>query len=211
MRPLKAVELWNEPWGYFFWRPEPDPAAYARLAGPPPRPCATADAGVRGARSADLLQVRADGAVRPWFAALLDADPELPALVDGWSVHPYPAPRDRGPNAGPASSPYAFARVEQIRALARRRGVVRPIWITEVGWSTVGRPRRRLGGAPGGLPRQRRWTARSARGAASSRAVFVYGYDRDNGAADDLEGHFGVRRANGSLKPAWDAVARRAG
>ena len=43
------------------------------------------------------------------------------------------------------------------------------------------------------------------------RAVFVYGYDRDNGAPDDLEGHFGVRRADGSLKPAWDAVARRAG
>ena len=140
MRPLKAVELWNEPWGHFFWRPEPDPAAYARLARPAAEAVRDAGAGVEVLVSADLRQVRADGAVRPWFAALLDADPGLPALVDGWSVHPYPEPRDQGPGAGPASSPYAFARVEQIRALARRRGAMRPIWITELGWSTSSGP-----------------------------------------------------------------------
>jgi polysaccharide biosynthesis protein PslG len=210
VRPLKAVELWNEPWGHFFWRPEPDPAAYARLARPAAEAVRSAGAGVDVLMSADLRQVRADGAVRPWFAALLAADPRLPELVDGWSVHPYPEPRDQGPGAGPAGSPYAFARVEQIRALARRRGAMRPIWITEIGWSTSS--------GPGGVSEARQ---AAYLGAALDRAlgpwrgfvarVFVYGYDRDNGARDDLEGHFGVRRADGSLKPAWDAVARRAG
>ena len=210
VRPLKAVELWNEPWGHFFWRPEPDPAAYARLARRAAEAVRAARAGVEVLVSADLIQVRDDGAVRPWFAALLDADPELPELVDGWSVHPYPEPRDQGPGAGPASSPYAFARVEQIRALARRRGAMRPIWITEVGWSTSS--------GPGGVSEARQ---AAYLGAALDRAlgpwrgfvakVFVYGYDRDNGPRGYLEGHFGVRRANGSLKPAWDAVARRAG
>ena len=210
VRPLKAVELWNEPWGHFFWRPEPDPAAYARLARPAAEAVRAAHAGVEVLVSADLLQVRADGAERPWFAALLDADPRLLELVDGWSVHPYTEPRDQGPNAGPASSPYAFDRVEQIRALARRRGVARPIWLTELGWSTST--------GPGGVSEA---LQAAYLGAALDRAlgpwrsfvarVFVYGYDRDNGARDDLEGHFGVRRANGSLKPAWDAVARRAG
>ena len=210
VRPLKAVELWNEPWGHFFWRPEPDPAAYARLARPAAEAVRDAGAGVEVLVSADLRQVRADGAVRPWFAELLDADPELPALVDGWSVHPYTEPRDQGPDARPASSPYAFDRVEQIRALARRRGVARPIWLTELGWSTSTGP----GGVSEALQAAYLGTALD-RALGPWRdfvaAVFVYGYDRDNGAGDDLEGHFGVRRADGSLKPAWDAVARRAG
>src|SRR5215208_6899314 len=30
-RPLRAVEVWNEPYGRWFWKPDPDPAAYARL------------------------------------------------------------------------------------------------------------------------------------------------------------------------------------
>jgi polysaccharide biosynthesis protein PslG len=210
VRPLRAVELWNEPWGHFFWRPEPDPAAYATLARAAAEAVRAADAGVDVLVSADLLQVRADGEVRPWFAALLDADPKLPELVDGWSVHPYPEPRDRGPGEGPARSPYAFARVEAIRDLARRRGAMRPLWLTEIGWSTSS--------GPGGVSEARQATYL---GAALDRAlgpwrdfvraVFVYGYDRDNGAPDDLEGHFGVRRADGSPKPAWDAVARRAG
>ena len=32
VRPLMAVELWNEPWWYGAWAPTPDPAAYAALA-----------------------------------------------------------------------------------------------------------------------------------------------------------------------------------
>jgi hypothetical protein len=210
VRPLRAVELWNEPWGHFFWRPEVDPAAYARLARAAATAVRGADAGVQVLVSGDLQQVRADGAVHPWVEAVLDADPGLPELVDGWTVHPYPAPRDRPPGDDPADAAYAFSRVEKIRAIARRRRADRPLWITEVGWSTSS--------GEGGVSE-----ARQAEylGAALDRAlgpwrdfvpaVFVYGYDRDNGAPDDLEGHFGVRRADGSYKPAWREVARRAG
>jgi len=208
--PLRAVELWNEPWGHFFWKPEPDPAAYGRLARAAAEAVREASPDVDVLVSADLLQVRGDGGVQPWFEALLDADPELPELVDGWTVHPYPGPRDRPPGARGDDIRFSFLRVRTAAEIARERDADRPIWITEIGWSTAQ--------ADEGVSEEEQ--ARHL-GAALDRAlgewrdfvpvVFVYGWDRDNGAPDDLEGHFGVRRADGSFKPAWEAVTRRAG
>jgi polysaccharide biosynthesis protein PslG len=207
--PLRAIELWNEPWGHFFWKPEPDPAAYARLARAAAAAVRDASADVDVLVSADLLQVRGDGAPLPWFEALLDADSELPELVDGWTVHPYPGPRDRGPSDGSGDVRFTFGRVTETAAIARRRDAERPLWITEIGWSTAATDE--------GVSEEEQ---AQHLGAALDRALgdwrdlvrvtFVYGWDRDNGSPDDLEGHFGVRRADGSFKPAWEAVVRRA-
>jgi hypothetical protein len=117
VRPLAAVELWNEPWGYFFWRPEPDPARYATLARAAAEAVRAADREVEVVVPADVLQVRSDGQILPWFSALLEADPRLPELVDAWSVHPYPSPRSAGP-LDDGDPRFSVRRVEETRAIA---------------------------------------------------------------------------------------------
>lgn len=87
-RPLEALEVWDEPWGWWSWRPDPEPAAYARLVR------AVADAvgsSVDVVASARLAAVRAHGGGDPWTEAVLAADPGLVDAVDVWSVHPVPA------------------------------------------------------------------------------------------------------------------------
>jgi len=209
VRPLKAVEIWNEPWGYFFWRPDPDPARYAGLA----RAAATAvrDAGrdVAVLVPADPLQVRTDGSVQPWFSALLDADPDLPELVDGWSVHPYPSPRAAGPDE-PGDPRFSVRRVEEVQALAERRGVERPIWITEIGWTTAEGSEDGVTEATQAAYLDRTVALADGPWRDFVARTFVYTWSRSTGAPGDVEGNFGLRRADGSMKPAWRVVRQHA-
>ena len=199
--PLRAVEIWNEPWLHATWRPDPDPAAYARLA----RAAAEAIRDVAPettiAVSGDLLQVRADGAFREWLAELLEADPELPALVDVYSVHPYPDPRTAGPYDDRDDPRWDYRRVELIRELDDSL----PIWITEVGWSTADTDdsvseETQAEHVAGAITRALdEWGEYVER-------IFVYSYDRDTGDRGDREGNYGLRRVDGSPKPAWAAL-----
>lgn len=202
-QPLTAVELWNEPWGHWFWKPNPDPVAYARLA----RAAATAikqhDARIRILVPGDVLQVRTDGTIRSWQREVLAADPGLSSLFDAYSVHPYPHPFTLGPNADRSDPRWDFRRVE----LTREADPSKPIWITEIGWSTApdhpdavsesvqatyvdGAVKRALG----------EWGSFVQR-------IFVYQWDKDRGSASDREGYFGLRRADDTAKPAWNSLA----
>jgi polysaccharide biosynthesis protein PslG len=199
---IKAVEIWNEPNGWWAWRPDPDPAAYARLA----RLAATAVKSVRPDIQVlicgDALQQRSDGSTPEWLRAVLTAEPSLREVVDGYSVHPYPSPRHLGPEADAAAPQLSFGRVATTHAIDSSR----PIWITEIGWSTAN-------AAPGGVSEERQgqhiqdalkralgdWRTFVAR-------TFVYSWDRSSGKAWDLEGNFGLRRQDGSSKPGWEAL-----
>jgi hypothetical protein len=202
-RPLSAVEVWNEPWGHWNWKPQPDPAAYARLARATAAAVKAVDPQVKVLISGDLLQVRTDGKIVEWLKNVLAADAGLKSLVDAYSVHPYPYPRDLGPHDRRPDPRWDYRRVE----LIHRVDPSRPLWITEVGWSTAagvhdavseaqqavfvrGAVERALGEWGGFVER-----------------IFVYSWDRSNGRAGDREGNFGLRRADGSTKPAWAALA----
>ncbi|MGH2950337.1 MAG: beta-galactosidase [Solirubrobacteraceae bacterium] len=211
VRPLRAVEVWNEPWGHFFWEPDPDPAAYAALARAAARAVREAGASVQVLVPADLLQVRTDGSIAPWFEALLAADPDLPELVDGWTVHPYPSPFDRSPADSDADPRFGYGRVEQVHEIARRHDVERPIWITELGWSTAPEHEESVS-----EEEQADYVAIALDRALGDwsdfvERIFIYSFDRSGEAADDLQAHFGLRRADGSFKPAWEEIAERAG
>ena len=204
-RPLRAVEIWNEPWTHSTWRPDPDPAGYARLVRAAVAAIRAVEPDTTIAIAGDLLQVRTDGAIRPWLEELLRADPRLPSLVDVYSVHPYPDPRTDGPYADREDGRWDFRRVELLREVDDSL----PIWITEIGWSTAdtddsvseetqadyvrGAVRRALG----------EWGDYVER-------VFVYSFDRDTGDRGDREGNYGVVRSDGTAKPAAKVLAELA-
>ncbi len=200
--PLAAVEIWNEPWWHGFWRPTANPIAYARLV-------RAAGASIRRiARhlpilvSADLDQPGRGG--EPWIQQLLAVSPSIAPYVDIWSVHPYPDPKSLGPEQGDV--PSSFQRVPVIERLVADAGVNRPLWITEIGWSSANT-------SEGVSERDQAQFLSQALADALTNwqsfvgRIFIYTWDRDGGDPSDLQQHFGLLRSNGQPKPALAAVA----
>lgn len=203
-RPLQAVEIWNEPWGWWAWRPDPDPARYAELARLAAEAVRAADPDVKIVVPGDLLQVRRDGAPRPWLASVLDAEPGLLPLIDAYSVHPYPDPRDVGPLVERRSVRWDFGRVASVHETAVELDAQRPIWITEIGWSTAD--------VDDGVTEQEQAEhvasaiLRTLREWPFVERLFVYTWAVDRSESDEREARFGLRRTDGSPKPALRRV-----
>jgi len=204
-RSLKALELWNEPWGYWFWKSGPNPARYADMAKRAATQIKTYAPDLDVLIPGDLLQVRTDGALVGWIDNVMLAQPALNDLVDAYSVHAYPYPFTMGPYDRRPDPRWDFQRIKVIDDTMKALGKGKPIWITEVGWSTVVNH-------PDGVSEAKQ--AEFVRGAIVSglndypavERVFIFTWDRDNGVAGDREGQFGLRRPNGSSKPAWNEI-----
>jgi hypothetical protein len=113
-------EVWNEPDNPLFWKPAPDPSAYAQLL------MQTAAAIHRAAPDAQVLI----GGVNPFNTAFLKqvADAGAWGSFDILAIHPYIDPAT--PEAG-----NLIAAADGVRALAALLGR-KPIWVTEVGWAS---------------------------------------------------------------------------
>jgi hypothetical protein len=201
-RPLEAIELWNEPWHYSFWGPEPDPVAYARLVRAAAEAINAVHPEIDVLAVGDVFQYRGDTADGPdWFTPLLAADPALwrSSLVNGWTVHLYSETRDPLDSTTPQR--WRYDRVLLTRALARRADAAKPIWVTEFGWSTSsGRP------IDVTEEQQGRYThdalVRAVKGWRKFvRRSFVFNWGTPR--ADD---GYNLLRPDGSSRPAWDAV-----
>jgi polysaccharide biosynthesis protein PslG len=113
-------EIWNEPDNELFWRPNPDPVAYAELlrraayAIKQANPEATVLIG--GMNPFDLTFMQTVHAQGAWDS------------FDVLNLHPYVDP------FGPEDGNIAAA-VDSARALANEYGA-KPIWVTELGWSS---------------------------------------------------------------------------
>jgi hypothetical protein len=205
-QPLRAVEIWNEPSAYWFNDPGPDPAKYAAMAYAAGQAIHQIDPGMTMLVDGTLLQVRRDGAIRNWIQEVLAAEPRLHPHIGAYSSHPYPYPQVRGPYAQGSDARWDFSQVQLIRQVTSNAGVARPVWITEVGWSTAtdapgtvseatqaefleGAVRRALGEFGSFVPR-----------------IYLYSFDRDSSNQSDREGFFGVRHRDGTPKPAWTAL-----
>jgi hypothetical protein len=200
-RPLSAVEIWNEPFGRWAWKPNPDPVAYAALAHKATVAIHAVRPDVTVLIDGDVIQQRADGQVEvPWLAKVLDADPQLPHLAGGYDVHPYSD--NRSPYDSVTKQIYRYDRVKLTRDISVQRGAALPIWITEVGWST----------GAGGVSEATQ--ADYERGAVT-RAVqewgsfvartFVFSWDVSSSTAANVDG-YGLRRPDDSTRPAWNAL-----
>jgi hypothetical protein len=201
-RPLTAIEIWNEPWLWEFWRPNPDPAAYARLVRAAGEAAEASHPEVRVIASADITQHRSDTSEYPaWFSTLLQADPALwtSSLVDGWSVHLYT--EERSPWDSQAEQRWRYDRVLLTNQLAQDAQAAKPIWTTELGWRTGSGAADDVSESAqaeferGALVRAvREWGTFVARS-----FVFVWGQPHDNAG-------YNLIRQDGSTRPAWDAI-----
>jgi len=134
-------EVWNEP--YFMDSPkgEFNAARYADLykasviAGRASSPGSRYLIGTRWQVSNST-----DTALISWANALLSHEPALGNYIDGLSVHPYPQGLDPfyQPESGADASFWAAKRIYEDW---KTRGVNKPVWITEVGYSSCDGPR----------------------------------------------------------------------
>ena len=199
-RPVTRMEIWNEP-----YMPQPylTPARYAKLVRATSQAVRALGKNIRLAANVDTGNYAENK--QDYFDQLIAADPKLHETVDAWSLHPYS--QECGPYATDATCPqlgqrWRFDRVTLFRDLAALKGVSRPLWLTEFGWSTYG----------GGVSEA---TQASRTRDAVKRAlvdwgtfvemVFVYQWDRDSG--NGKEANYGLRRADDSSKPAWTELA----
>jgi hypothetical protein len=193
-----AVEVWNEPNLSGFWTPRPDPARYAELLH-------GAASAVR--RAAPSLPVLLGGLapVESPSGTAVPAGAFLSAVYAGGGrgtfagigVHLYPCSPGR---------PDVATGLAQVRASRDGAGDASPLWVTELGVSTTGRP-----------PCARHPEAEQAqmladayaqlRGAPDVRAVIVHTLIDRPGPASDRESGFGVVRRDLSPKRAFCVLA----
>jgi hypothetical protein len=202
-RPLKALEIWNEPWHSSFWRPQPNPAGYAALVRAAATAIHAANPAVKVLASADVFQMRTDThESRDWFRLLLQEDAAVfRTHVDAYSVHLYS--QERGPNDTVAQQRWRYDRSLITRDLAAAAGASRPLWITEFGWTTSSsHPDRVSEATQSAYVRQAIQRAVGEWGGFVER-TFMYHWGR---AENDHAGGFGAFRGDGSAKPLFGGL-----
>jgi hypothetical protein len=132
------LEIWNEPYIEYFTNGEIDPARYTTLY----------KAAVIAGRNANpatryLVESTSDRIVKGnlvnWAGGMVKAESSIGNYIDGIAIHPYPDNRD--PYFQPTNGlDAAFKKTDRIYNDWTSRGIKRPIWITEVGYSSCTDP-----------------------------------------------------------------------
>jgi polysaccharide biosynthesis protein PslG len=204
-------EIWNEPYYRFFSTSGVDPVRYAAMVRAAIVDGRAANRSTRWLMAADLTYLDGSGRRQQWLSALAAADRGLMQLIDGAAVHPYVFGAPGADDGIPL--PFRFERIDAIARELTRLGAGRvPLWITEIGWSTCDK-RPDCGSEQDQAQRIADVFTRVRRRPLSDRvrAVFVYHlHDFPGRARSDREGWYGLLRANGSRKPAWNVVQRAA-
>ena len=117
-QPVTTIEIWNEPDQPEFWKPAPNPGAYAALYLAARAAIDAVEPGIR---------VIIGGLTDPtgFLPKLLQAAPRLGGHIDGVAIHPYGRPAR------------VLSKVAAGRATLDRLGLDRvPLYVTEFGWTT---------------------------------------------------------------------------
>jgi len=189
---VQAWEIWNEPDDAQFWRPAPDPPAYARLL-------TAASAAIK---SVDPGVVVLNGGVVPFDTGFLESLAVNGAwsAIDALSVHPYVDPYT------PEGAQIDAVGIANVRTLAARLGS-KPIWATEFGWGSGACERDPAGRTDENA--QANYLARAGvllRAAGAERVLWYNFKDRDQPCYGIVRGSGGLTDY-GSLKPAAAALA----
>jgi hypothetical protein len=198
-------EIWNEEnVGWRFWPPHEDPAAYGALL-------EEAAAGLREGNPAAVVSLGGlfypeippglpeQGALR-YLGNVYDANPHVGASIDAVAWHPYPYPFIAPEVVLPANSSVAGS-ADEIRSFLAGRGEEKQLWVTEAGWPTH---------VEYGVTREKQaaYLVRSfaAFWAQGVRLVTWYCYADGPAADHNQEDAFGLVAADGTMKPAYDAL-----
>jgi hypothetical protein len=200
---IAAFEVWNEENLPSFWRPAPDPVAYARLYAAARMAIHSADPGV------PVLVGGLAGGHRSFLTRLL-RQPELRGLVDGVAIHAY------------AASPAGMVR--QVRGYRRRLDALGfgrvPLYVTEYGWSSRPVPTlfNGLPAPPGSYAPPAVRPGYIVQGAGdvldsgcNVRMAVFYAWLTPERSPFALYQWFGVASPTGSATPATQAIARQVG
>ena len=197
--PIVDWQFWNEPNSKLFWKPAPDPAGYVELLRGFQRTVHAADSRARVLLGGLFPTPRGDITMVSFLTQLYGLGGGR--LFDAAAVHPYAANPQR-----------AIDSTAELRSLMDRNGDgEKPIWITEVGWASEGRP-------PGlvvGLEGQAAYVKQTFELASQSRdrlgIAGVIWYSLSDTPGPLWVGHCGLFTVDGTPKPAWDAFAEVAG
>ena len=204
-----AWEVWNEQnEGWRFWAPREDPPAYARLLCEAYRAVKAADPGtpvLYGGVFFPALPGGVPGMSGPEFLqATYDADPQLGSCFDVMAYHPYPYPFT-APELDVPIRGSVLSAADQMRAVLARNGDAdKPLWITEVGWPTN---RRAYGVSEA---KQAEYVARMQAATFAQGLPALTWYtagDEADASGLNQEAAFGFLRADGSPKPAYQALS----
>ena len=206
-------ELWNEPFIEYFSIDKVSPSRYAELV----------KAGASGGRAgnpeakfllaADTYYTEAPGDYRNWIDGMYDAVPDLNSYFDAVAIHPYSASRGPDVYTPGEGTRWQFRRIEEMRERFNAHGAAgKGFWITELGWSTCTGHHDCVSEAQQAEYVRRAFDYATGKYGSFMEAVFIY-HMNDWGPADETnkEYWFGLRRKDGSRKPAWDVMRRVAG
>jgi hypothetical protein len=211
---LQYFELWNEPYYPAFSAGQIDPGRYARLVK------AAGQAGKAANRQAKFIAA-AETDVQPtgssrwvrWADAMYEAVPDLNDYFDAIAVHPYS--NQRPPDAPVNGYVHdKFQRITTIRDhFSAHGGDDKPLWITEVGWSTCGAGNEECVSEDEQADYTKRLFSvlqREYRNTVG--AVFLYRTtDLGPPASSDIHKNYGLTREDGTPKPAWHALRAATG
>ena len=200
-RRVAGWEIWNEPNQSAFFQAREPARAYARLL-----------------RVAHRAIKRADRSATVVGGSLAEADHRFTdrlmrlgarGAFDAWSVHPYSGDRSPLDPAAGQDREHSFVRgVPAVRATLVRHGQRRPLWLTELGWSTASvRGGRTFDNGVDAGTQARFLTEAFSRVRAWPYVDVVIWYALADTSSDaaDLVGNFGLLRADGSAKPSFEA------
>ena len=129
-------EIWNEPYYSYTSYNQVDPGRYAQLFRAASAAGRTQNANTRFliASTVDAYDISASRWVN-WAEAIVDEIPGIGAYIDGIAVHPYPGEKD--PDTLPAGgTDSSFKNTDVIWNDWVGEGIRKPIWITEIGYSS---------------------------------------------------------------------------
>jgi polysaccharide biosynthesis protein PslG len=199
--PIRDWQLWNEPNSPLFWKPAPDIDDYVKLLG--------AFGGVVKAIDPSARILLAGLFPTPRLHGGISLDTFLSGiyrkggakLFDAIAVHPYAA-----------TPSIALDRIAEARRLMDRFGDDdTPIWITEVGWASTGRPPGLVVGEQGQADYLKRTFELAQDERERLKIAGVVWFSLSDTPGPIWVGHCGLFTVDGSPKPAWAAFADVAG
>jgi hypothetical protein len=196
-----AYEVWNEPNSNTYFKASDKPAEYAALV----------KAAYPAAKAADAATPVLAGALESSDADFAEElfKHGIAGNFDGFSFHPYPGEYSPLDELMPQHAPYSFAAgVPLMRRTLLAHGADVPLWLTEIGWSTNtvrGKEPWRNGVSEA---KQAEYLTLAYRKAAEwdyVRAMIWFNMRDTSDDPTDTWGNAGLRRGDGSARPAYEA------